>query len=162
MIDIGDLINKYLFLLRNYWDELEQLISYDKTGSLKDDWLQANWELVVEGSLSQNSENSEIFLEVYGDGADVNSPSSRIIQPNKMPTHAVYCYSRSGEAVKDHLNDCLINLPEGGLPIDKFVSIKDDGWYYEKKPFDKVLIDYNGQQTVLDLDDVKFSLKEVN
>lgn len=158
MDKINFLIMQFLFLLRSFWSQLEQVVKLDKTGSLKDDWLQANWELIVEGPLR---EIDIITLEVYGDGADANGDSSRILEPYAIPTHAVYCYQKSGDTILDYLNNVRLKLPTGGLLLDKFVTLGNDGWYYEKPPFDKVLLENNKNEIVVDIKDLEFIVKKV-
>ena len=65
-------------MLETYWGSLQKLSKHDPTGSLKDDWMQANWELIVEGLLS----DGRLVLEPYGEGADCNGASSRVLYPD--------------------------------------------------------------------------------
>lgn len=149
----------FQFLIQCYWEHLEQLIVGDRTGSLKDDWLQTNWELIVENGASSDE---VVYLQVYGDGADVHSPSSRVTLPSKLPTHHVCCLSKSGGPIKDYLNKELFTLPDKGLPLERLVSMGDDGWYYEKPPFDKVLILSGEIEQVFDLSELTFVVELIH
>ena len=61
---------------------------------LRNDWLQANWEILVEAVLCKLGEE---FLEVYGEGADCNGASSRVCYPQALPTHKVTCKQKNEE-----------------------------------------------------------------
>lgn len=64
------------------------------------DWLQANWELLVERNVLQYNE----YLEVYGSGADFNGASSRITEPSALPTHRVVARAVERDTVFDLLS----------------------------------------------------------
>ena len=102
MISPKELLNKFSSLLVFYWKDLESLSTSDPSGSLKADWLQANWELIVEGLLLPGE---NLALEPYGDGADCNGTSSRVLYPNRLPSHRLVCKSLNDRFVYDVLND---------------------------------------------------------
>ncbi len=158
MINIDDLVRNFIRLLNYYWKDLEVIIDIDHTGSLKEDWLQANWEILVEGPLNRDK---KVYLQVYGDGADLNSISSRVIYPSALPTHSINCIPQKGNVLIDYLNQTKIEAPINGFAVDRFVSIGEDGWYYEKPPFDKILIN-NDTEVVLDIEALNFILVEQN
>ena len=156
MINIKKLLKNYSRLLDSSWDIIEQTSAKDLTGSFKNDWLQANWELLVEGMLG----DSEKVLEIYGDGADCNGASSRILFPERMPTHKIVCMPIMGGGVHDALSRKELNLSKGDIAFDRFVTMGSDGWYYEKPKFDYVLADHNGKEVVLRFEELEFELKE--
>ncbi|MDQ0448834.1 hypothetical protein [Methylobacterium aerolatum] len=51
---------------------------------LLDDWLQANWEVMVEA-------RTEKYILHYGEGADCNGTSCRVWLPEILPTHQIAC-----------------------------------------------------------------------
>lgn len=156
---INSVINAFLDYVRASWYIVKQFISQDTSGSLKDDWFQANWELLVEGSLSKDQ---LIYLEIYGDGADVHSPSSRVLLPEAETSHVVILRAKTTKPIKDYLNNEMVKLPEDGLPVDRFVTIGNDGWYYEDIPFDKVLVKGQNIKQIFDILDVDFYLEALS
>ena len=80
MVNINETITRFVKCLRESWPSIEEVESLDSTGSFKNDWMQALWELSVEGQLKSQLSDFE-FLVPYGDGADANGASSRIIAP---------------------------------------------------------------------------------
>jgi hypothetical protein len=114
------------------------------------DWLQANWELFIEGSFSSEA----IRVEIYGEGADINGSSSRVTFPNDIPTASVKCIW--SDVIEDKLTHKMVKFKEPIL-FEKFVTVKD-GWYYEDCPFDAVLVQIEGKETIFDLKDVSFVL----
>jgi len=152
MKSLNELLDLYRALLNDSWLKL-QVFATDIEGEyMLNDWKQFNWELIVECHLNQKE---KLYLEPYGEGADYYGDSSRILQPEAIPTHAIFCQSETD--VVDKLTGNKISLSEGGLPIECFVAYCD-GWYYEKPPFDCVLIITGQQQIVVNLKDVNFTL----
>jgi hypothetical protein len=155
MISINNLLTQFSSLLVLYWENLLLLVKEDSTGSLKDDWLQANWELIVEGLL----DDKNIVLEVYGDGADCNGESSRVLYPDRQPTHRLICKPLDGNYIYDVLNEKSLDITQGDIIFDRFVSIGEDGWYHELPPFDKILGEYAGEAVVVDFSGVDVQLQ---
>ena len=158
MTSIRQLLKSFSNLLVAYWENLESLSNNDPTGSLKIDWLQANWELIVEGLLSDGS----LVLEPYGDGADCNGASSRVLYPDRLPNHRLVCKSSSRGLVYDFLNDQELDTSKDEIIFDRFVSIGEDGWYYEVPPFDKILGEYAGESVVVEFDNIDVQLQRIN
>lgn len=148
-------IENFAILLRENWEVLSRIAVDDDTGSFIADWCQSNWELVVEGSLGPN-----VALEVYGDGADCNPQSSRVLFPEKLPTHRILCFVESGTTVFDFSSKTYVGAPESGFVFDRIGSI-DDEWFYEKPPFDKVQCTFSNIEYWLDLGLVRFELSAI-
>lgn len=147
-------LSRFTTLINSCWGSLSSIIESDRTGSFLEDWLQANWELIVEGSLYDKG----VVLEPYGEGADCNGGSSRVFYPDRDPTHRLVCVSRKNDGVFDSLNQKEVFL-DGGAVFDRFVSIGDDGWYYEVPPFDKILSEFDGEAVVIGFDDIDIVLQ---
>nr|WP_317200528.1 hypothetical protein [uncultured Psychrobacter sp.] len=145
---INNILKDYASLLCLYWSKVKELDNSDTTESFKDDWLQANWELIVERQLG----DSDLYLEVYGDGADCNGVSSRVLFPNKQATHNVILKSENEEKIYDFLGERYIDDSIEEIVFQRFVTIKDDGWYYEEPPFDMIEALYRDEVVI-----VKFS-----
>ena len=134
MKSLNELIDIFRALLNTSWAQL-QVFTKDVEGEcLVSDWKQFNWELIVENNLFQGE---NFFLEPYGEGADYYGYSSRILLPDALPTHAIYCHCEN--EVTDLLTGNSVTSPSEGYLLECFVAIRD-GWYYEEPPFDCVLI----------------------
>ena len=151
---VTPLVIKFVNLLRAFRPQMDLLDAECNVDSLVPDWMQANWEMIVEGPLLKNG----IYLEVYGDGAEANGGSSRILYPQAMATHRICCTATN--PVCDLLNNTYINIAKDPLPVEKFVEIIDE-WYYEKSLFDKVLV-LDGLERVFDIKHIDFILKPIN
>ena len=71
------------------------------------DWLQANWEILVEAPWRERMPGG--FLEPYGDGADCNGASSRVWLPDAIPTHRVICTHEKTDQFHDVLTNKTIS-----------------------------------------------------
>lgn len=155
---LSEAIEAFLSVLRSSWSSvhrgLVEAAGWDD--SVLHDWAQANWEMIVEASLSRER---SLTLEVYGDGADCNEGSSRVWRPERLPTHAVACRStREDCLVRDQLTGLDLEIPGAGLQLYGFVSISEAGWYEASQPFDHALLFREGVALVVSLTDVRFVL----
>ena len=124
--------------------------------SVRNDWVQASWELLVERGLLPGQ-----FLHIYGCGADCNNGSSRVYQPTALPTHVIACFARNTSTLYDLSAGTDVIVPETGYVIDKLVS-RMGHWHQEAPPFDHVLIQPSTQiQHLFRLIDVRFVLREI-
>jgi hypothetical protein len=156
-LDIDAIVRGFARLLSKSWPDVQEIAHLVGTGSYVQDWVQANWEMFVEGALPPG----KVFLEVYGEGADCNAGSSRVYRPQAIATHAVMCVPRTGEAeVIDVLSNSPFRLRLNGLWLEEFVSMEGT-WFTAKPPFDCVLVDDDGQERVIRSDAVVFRLGEV-
>lgn len=76
-MEIDKAIRIFSKFLNNCWDIINPLVLgrfYTSNESSISDWLQANWEILVEKKILQLNE----YLEFYGDGADYYGDSCRI------------------------------------------------------------------------------------
>lgn len=147
------ILNFQKFIVLN-WAYISELDTQDESDALRIDWLQANWEILVE----QQLRTPLIMLEVYGDGAD-NGQSSRIQNETASPTHYISCEPKSKLFLYDHLNKEKIHTDFEKLRFDRFASLRSNDWYYEEPPFDKVLFYRENRAIVLNLSDIKFTLE---
>ena len=102
-----------------------------------------------------------LVLEPYGDGADCNGASSRVLYPNRLPTHKIICKPINSNQIYDVLNERQLDTSQGEIVFDRFVCIGKDGWYYELPPFGKVLADYAEQSVVIDFNNIDFQLERI-
>lgn len=123
---------------------------------LQADWLQANWELLVETQICAPGAQ---FLEVYGEGADCNGSSSRVWMPDALPTHRVFCRPISARLVKDEITGRSIN--PRALTFDGLVHW--NGFQYNvSPPFDGVLLSSQTDIFVVSCRDVVFDAEPIS
>lgn len=152
-IKINEAIHIFSDFLNSTWHIVKPLLSdrsYTTAEDAENDWLQANWELLIERKvLSLNS-----YLEVYGSGGDYNGESSRITDFKALPTYRVDVLVKQGN---DLLNK--IQIKNQKFHFDRLVGYKD-GFYINDRPFNYVLA-YDPEtliERVFPLDDVTFIL----
>lgn len=151
-MDLPQLLEKYRALLTSFWQDAIAIAKDAGGEEWLNDWKQANWELIVEGGLRSTS----LFaLLPYGEGADFNGGSSRILRPEAVSTHAVRARPIAGSI--DVLSGQPAVFPAGGLIVECFVTMRD-GWHYEEPPFDCVLFLGEGTENVLPVESVEFFL----
>ena len=133
-LDVTQGVRAFREILLASWPALKQLSTDDLTGSFVDDWIQGNWERVVEASLAPSL---KVVLEPYGEGADCNIRSSRVWNPSLLPNSSVY--------VRYIGNDVLINSVDG-TEVDEemvfwyFATIRES-WPVVDEPFNYLVLD---------------------
>jgi hypothetical protein len=156
---IDKAIRTFVDFLNSSWVIVSQLLlnrNYTSNEDSINDWLQANWELLVERKVLKVNE----YLEVYGEGADFNGASSRISDPKALPNFKVIVKTKNGNDVLDILNNEPVRF--ANLTFNKLVGFKD-GFYTLEPEFKYVLLvdDNLGLERVMPIDDVEFSLEKV-
>lgn len=156
-MEIDKAIRIFSNFLNSSWGIVTPLLierSYTSDESSIDDWLQSNWEVLVERKVLALDE----YLESYGNGADFYGISCRMTDIEALPKFSVKIIL-GNENVKDLLNnEILINVE---FPFDKLVGFKN-GFHTNSPPFNYVLIqDDDGIERVLQLESVKFELKKM-
>lgn len=142
-------VRRFRDTIRASWAYLNAATAEAPARSLREDWLQAAWEILVEGVVCEKDE----FLEIYGDGADCNGASSRVWLPGALPTHRIECEAKPGAVLRDVLTGH--ELPSGPLAIDRFVAW-DGRQYDEAPPFDYVLVEHGDLEAVVRAEDTVF------
>ena len=153
-------LDVFLTVLRMGWPAVATLAPPFDQGiapTMLADWAQSNWEHIVEAAFAPED---RIRLEIYGDGAD-NGVSSRIWEPEAIPTHAVHCKPRAGTVALDLIETEEIEFPEEGFMLDRFVARTNGGWYDEDAPFDHLLVSVPGREYMFRNDEMRFFLVEV-
>lgn len=151
-----EIVRNYQRFLENSWQTFRVLESLDsKWESLLSDWLQANWEIMVEALVCPDPDQ---FLEVYADGADCNDASSRVWMPTALPNHRIFCIPRQGNRVKDVVSGQSIDVER--LVFNRFISW--DGKQYETcPPFNFVLLENDTDQFIVHSKDVIFQVTTI-
>lgn len=148
-------IRAFATFLNASWDIVVPLLSsreYTSDESSIGDWLQANWEILIEKKILKQNE----YLEIYGDGADYNGASSRMNDVKALPTHKVTVFLN--EQAIDILNNEVI-ISKDDFEFGSLVGFYD-GFYINQPPFNYVLLfDNSGIEKVLSLNDVSFKIQ---
>lgn len=142
-----------LFILAS-WDSFSlfnESASAESLEEITNNWLQANWEILVENNVTGVNE----FLEVYGNGADCNAASSRICYADKLPTHRIKCVN---SIVRDVISKQEIDTDK--MYFDGFVSIQNN-YHVMAPPFDYVLLSGNNDIALVSVKDVIFDIERI-
>lgn len=155
-MNVDNAIRLFAIFLNASWTSTTQLLTeryYTSNEDSVNDWLQANWEILVERKILEIGE----YLEVYGEGADFNGASSRITDPTSFPTYMIQVLAKNGSSIYDFLNE--EETASISLTFEKLVGFRD-GFYVLEPDFNFVLLtDQNmSLERVVRLIDVKFDL----
>ena len=150
-MNIDQAIRCFAQFLDHSWNDV---IKFNIDNESINDWLQVNWEILVERQVLQLNER----LEVYGEGADLYGSSSRIIDIHALPNFRIKLIGKR-EQILDLLSNEEVIVHDG--TFDKLVTFKN-GFYFEEPDFKFVLIrDAKDQERVFSLDGVEFVLEKI-
>ncbi len=122
------------------------------------DWLQGNWEFMVERNLFPGAD----FLQIYGEGADCNGASSRVLYPDKIATHHIVCHpKKDGIILTGDLNSTGLASNSTSMVFESFVTLTKEGWFEEAPDFDCVIAYYGDTQVLFKYEDADFSLERI-
>jgi hypothetical protein len=155
-MNVDNAIRLFANFLNGSWTSTTQLLtnrSYTSNEDSINDWLQANWEILIERKILKIDQ----YLEFYGEGADFNGASSRITDPTSSPTYKIQVLPKNGSSVYDFLNE--EETASLSLNFEKLGGFRD-GFYVLEPEFNFVLLtDQNlSIERVVSLIDVKFEL----
>ena len=153
-VDLNQIIRMFSMFLNNSWNIVIPLLrnrSYTTDESSINDWIQSNWEILVERKILEINN----YLEVYGSGADFNEESSRITDIKALPTYFISVFVEEAE---DILNKEQIKNKE--YNFEKLVGCKDC-CYIDAPPFDFVFIEDEEKERVFSLNKVELKVKKV-
>ncbi len=157
-----------LHLFRGYlcasWDAVQQLRA-KLSGEVEPEvallnWLQASWEILVEANLfhrldSGRDANGQMFLEVYGEGADELNSGSRVTFDDALATHHITCNRRPDCLPVDILTGQPLDPSDGQIFFDEFVAVVE-GWYKRLPPFDHALCIIGDREVVVPVSSISF------
>lgn len=156
-MEINQTVRAFASFLNASWDIVIPLLlgrEYTSDESSVGDWLQSNWEILVEKKILKQNE----YLEIYSDGADYNGASSRMNDIEALPTHTLKIFANDG-AVDLLSNEIISNNAE--FEFDRLVGFQD-GFYVNQPPFNYAIItDDSGMEMVLPLDKISFELHNI-
>ena len=142
-----------LFILAS-WDSFllfNEFANAERKEEITNNWLQANWEILVETNVTGVNE----FLEIYGNGADCNAASSRICYADKLPTHRIKC---ANATVRDAISNQVIVTDK--MYFESFVSIQNS-YHIITPPFDYVLLSNENDTAIVSVNDVIFDIERI-
>lgn len=155
-MNINDIVKEYARFLNQSWNNAMPLLmgrDYTTDEFAINDWLQMNWEMLVERKILSINE----YFEPYGDGADYNGASCRITDINAIATHKLIGNSNSIPAF-DYLNNNHVIVEN--VVFDRFVGF-EEGYYTMKPSFDLVLVYEGNLERVFKLSEIEFSVIKI-
>jgi len=138
------------------WKHISDLSSKDELEKrdMVNEWLQFNWEIMVEASFNLSGKG----LEVYGEGADLHIRSERMRNPNLEPAYFIGVSLLDSNKNIDLLTEEEVDMST--LNLYKFVNF-DGHKYSESEVFDHVLLeDVEGVYRLFPINNLQFLLKE--
>lgn len=151
-------ITKHIINFRDFlnacWPFLDELMlnhDWDSDGDFIDDWLQMNWELLVERELLEG----QGFLTQFS----VTHLSDRIIRPEAVANYTVIAKS---ERIVTDLKRKIIVPFDKGLRLYSFSTFKNRG-YGLYPPFDlaELVLDSKKELFIVPIKDLNFYLKSI-
>lgn len=155
-MEVNKAIRIFAAFLNESWDIVMPLLvnrEYTSDDSSVGDWIQTNWEILVEKKVLKQNE----YLEVYSAGADYNGVSSRMNDIDAIPTYSLIVQLNNNAL--DILNNETINN-KVEFEFDSLVGFQN-GFYIYAPPFNYALVLDEKIERVFSLDDIKFELKKI-
>lgn len=142
------------------WDHILKLNEHDVTGEFLINWMQANWEMIVEASIPPQH---GVYLEHYGIGADCNGNSCRVWYPEAVSNFQAICVPKSKTKVIEVISGQEL-FEKDEYVFDEFCTIKDN-WFEQSPPFDHVKIQTKGtslpEPCIISLDTISFEARQI-
>ena len=168
-LTLDEYIENFRKLIELSWDHVASLEPYpdsnpQEVGETLGDWLQMQWEYLVEGMLRWVGQ-LDGYLECYADGTD-SGFGCRYFDNDAGATHRICIRPRRGSSLEELIECKNIPFPDEGLPFDRFVSFSN-GWHNSCPPFDHVLVEDlpadldSDVDLVFRLEDVQFALVKI-
>lgn len=164
-------LKDYLVSLRDVfissWKTISILSAEDESDFFKQNWLQANWEMILESFLSQR-EGNLVLLDYYGEGSEDLHYSllkgqegvNRVSLPSMNPTHTITCRPIN-ENLLCRFSSQRINFPENGLVFGEFTSLVENR-IIQEPPFDYVVLVAEPFDFVVPFDELTYHLTPIN
>ncbi len=154
MINDTTHILKFRDFLAHSWADLDSLMenhNWDDDGSFTIDWIQVNWEFLVERQL----------LEKKGPLKSYFNWDFRITQPKAIATHEIICKPKSNKQFIDDRSQIIIPH-DTTLEFGGFITRRDPGYGYYP-PFDYLTLHAENRKYTYKVlvDDVDFFLSKI-
>lgn len=151
-MNIDSIIKLFRVYLNDSWKVVSEFSKYfpdENREEFFNNFFQSGWEMLVEMPLN-------IFLEVYGEGSDLNDDivlSSRIWHPEIQENYKVIC--KINKSVKDYYNSEFVDFKEG--VFKKFIN--ED--LIESPPFNiAIVLDECDTELAFNVDDITFDIEK--
>ena len=157
-MNVDEIVRNFQQFVEASWQSVENALPLTPEGEhLRLDWLQANWEILVEAVIQPDG---TAFLEFYGEGAECSGASSRVWNPTVEATHRICCVPKDGSEVTDLVTGRSIEPQD--LDFYGFGNPDRERFEILHPPFNVVVL-YNseGIQIIVRLEDVRFEIQSL-
>ena len=158
-MDVDEIVRNFQQFLEASWQSVESMLPLTPEGEhFRLDWLQANWEILVEAVIHPGGAS---FLEFYGEGAECNGASSRVWKPDAEATHRICCVPTDGNEVTDLVTGRSIEPQD--LDFFGFGTPDRERFQFLHPPFNVVVLnDREGIDFIIRLEDVRFEMRALD
>jgi hypothetical protein len=163
-MNINQTVNAFRNFLNASWDSFTVFNNHLSKEDIEDrinDWYQANWEILVESTVTNHTE----FIEPYGFGADCNGDSSRVWLPKANATHRITCCIKPDTICKDlYTGDSINESDIKDMTFVKFTTLaKNKKWHVDMPPFNCVLLMQKSKKAdiLVNLADIYFDIQNI-
>ena len=151
----NEIVGSFRKFLNSAWEPfIECIQSFEEhiKEDFIDNWLQFNWELLVEYPLCDYHE----YLQAYWNGADCNGLSDRVLNSKASATHKIICTSKTGTTLTNKFDNKPIEIEK--LNFQKFVSYQGNTTYLDIPPFNFILLEGNEELVIVEISEVIFKI----
>ncbi len=157
-MSVDEIVRNFQQFLEASWQSVKSILPLTGGEDLRWDWLQANWEILVEAVIHPDGAS---FLEIYGEGAECNEASNRVWKPHAEATHRVCCVPKDGSEVTDLVTGRSIEPQD--LDFFGFGNPDREQRLILHPPFNVVVLsDSEGIDFIVRLEDVRFEIQALD
>jgi hypothetical protein len=147
-IKVNEAFDFFREFLNVSWNTIE-IFSKDKSFEWSHNWLQANYEMIVEYYCNQIS-SEPVCLDYYGNGAedfDISLPAEMRVSPQRVSytdvevSHTIICKPKYGKRIKEVIHDKEVGFPFKGLIFGNLIRFDTVKHELGSGPFNVVEID---------------------
>lgn len=155
-MDVTILIHHFRRFIEAAWPSVSSILLNNEEfkEQIIDNWLQANWEQLVEQNLFSCSAG---YVLEYGNGADYDCESNRVSFPEEEPTHAIICKAKTTECLVDKFTEKKVI--DNHVIFRSFVSWNGHQ-YSNEPPLDYVLAEIGDDYCLLENKHILFEIVE--
>lgn len=158
-MNVDEIVRNFQQFLEASWQSVESALPLTEEGEhFRLDWLQSNWEILVEAVISPDGTS---VLEFYGEGAECNGASSRVWKPDAEATHRICCVPKDGSEVTDLVTGKSIEPQD--LDFFGFGTPERERHLFLHPPFNVVVLnDTEDINFIVRLEDVRFEIQALD
>ena len=154
-MNVDEIVRNFQQFLEASWQSVERIPLTEEGEHLRLDWLQANWEILVEAVIQPDGTSC---LDFYGEGAECNGASSRVWKPDAEATHRICCVPKDGSEVTNLVTGRSIEPQD--LDFFGFGNPDKERRLILHPPFNVVVLsDSEGIDFIVRLEDVRFEIQ---